>query len=63
MPSGFYTANGIPSNGVINSFGDLQVAMWANPSLVVIGVCTNAGLGCVGNASFNFFPANSKSHR
>jgi hypothetical protein len=39
---------------VADSLGDLQMAVRADPSFIVIGICSNAGLSRVGNASSEF---------
>lgn len=46
-----------------NAFGDLQVAVWAHPRLVIIGIRTNAGLSCVFDPALNLSPANTHPHR
>jgi hypothetical protein len=51
MPTCFNTAHRIPRNNVTYAFGDLQVAMWANPRLVILGIGANARLRCVFNAT------------
>jgi hypothetical protein len=37
MSSGFYTSNGIPSNGVVLTFGDSKITMGADPALIFFG--------------------------
>ena len=57
MATGIYTANFIPGNNVAYALSDLQVAMWADPGLAVIGIRTDAGLGCVLDAALDFASA------
>ncbi|MEO0060652.1 MAG: hypothetical protein RL343_270 [Actinomycetota bacterium] len=59
MPSSVYATNRIPSHYVTQSLRNLQVAVWANPRLIVISIGTNAGLGGVLHASLYFSPANT----
>ena len=54
MSTGFDTANGVPSDGVRNALGDLQVAVRADPGLVIIGVSAGAGLNRVFDVPFEF---------
>ena len=57
VATGVDTANFIPGNNVANALGDLQVAMWADPGLAIIGIRTDAGLGCVLDAALDFASA------
>jgi hypothetical protein len=62
VTTGVYASNLIPGNHVTDALGDLQVAMWANPGLTVIGICADAGLGGVLDAALNFRSPQAKSH-
>jgi hypothetical protein len=46
---------------VAYALGNLQVAVRANPGLVVIGICANAGLRGVFNAALYFGATNTHS--
>jgi hypothetical protein len=50
----FYASNFIPGNDVTDALRDLQVAVWANPGLTVIGIRADACLGCVFNPALDF---------
>lgn len=54
-------ANLIPGNKVAQAFANLQVAVWANPGLTIVGVCTDAGLGDVFNATLYLAAAQSEA--
>jgi hypothetical protein len=45
-----------------DSLGYLHVAVWANPGFVIIGIGTNAGLGCIRNSTLDFFAPDSHAH-
>ena len=62
MPTGFNTTNFIPGDYVAQALADLQVAVRANPSLSVVGVRADAGLGGVFNASLDFATTQPKSN-
>lgn len=51
MSSSLDAANLIPGNNVAHAFADLQVAVRADPGFAVVGVCADAGLRCVVDAS------------
>ena len=53
MASSLDAANLIPGDNVANALADLQVAVWADPGLAIVGVCSDAGLGCVVHASLS----------
>ncbi len=57
VAAGVDTSHFIPGNNVAYALGDLQVAMWANPGLAVIGIRTDAGLGCVLDTALDFASA------
>ena len=61
MAPGFNASYGIPGNSVTYAFADLQVAMWADPYLVIVGVSPNRSLRRVFNPTLNFAAANSHS--
>ena len=44
-----------------NALGDLQVAVWANPGLGIIGICPDAGLGGVLDPALYLGASNTKS--
>jgi hypothetical protein len=58
-----YTSNFIPGNDVTNSLGNLQVAVWANPGLTVIGIRADACLGCVFNPALDFGTPKTQTNR
>jgi hypothetical protein len=62
VTTGIYASNLIPGNNVTDALGDLQVAMWANPGLSVIGICTDAGLRGVLDAALDFRSSQAKTH-
>jgi hypothetical protein len=51
VPSSLDASNLIPGDNVADALADLQVAVWADPSLAIVSVCSDAGLGCVVHAS------------
>ena len=57
VSAGVYASHLIPGNYVAYALSDLQVAMWADPGLAVIGIRTDAGLGCVLDAALDFASA------
>jgi hypothetical protein len=63
MTASFNTTHCVPGNYVADSLGDLQMAVRADPSFIFIGICSNAGLSRVGNASSGFFAAYAHSQR
>ena len=63
MTTGFDAANLIPGDDVTNPLADLQVTMWADPGFAVVGICADAGLGCVFNSTLNFAAAKPKANR
>ena len=63
VAAGVDAANFIPCNNVAYALSDLQVAMWADPGLAVIGIRTDAGLGCVLDAALDFASAKAESNR
>lgn len=63
MPSGFYSSYRVPGNNVANALGYLEMAVRANPRFIVFSVSPDAGLGCVGNAAFDFFASDAHSNR
>jgi hypothetical protein len=63
VPARLYATHFIPGNQVTEAFGDLKVAVWAYPGFAVIGVCADAGLGCVFNTALNFGSAKTHAHR
>lgn len=63
MASGIYPADLIPGNNVTDALADLQVAMRAHPSLAVICVRADAGLGRVLDTSFGLAPTKAKPNR
>jgi hypothetical protein len=62
MPASFYAANRIPGHNVTDALGYLQVAVWANPRLIFIGISANAGLSGVLNAALYFSAAYTHAH-
>lgn len=59
VATGVDTAHFIPGNNVAYALSDLQVAMWADPGLAIIGIRTDAGLSCVLDAALDFASAQS----
>lgn len=41
---------------------DLEMAMWADPSFAVAGICADAGLSCVLDAAFDFASAQAQTN-
>ena len=62
MSSSLDAANLIPGNNVADALGDLQVAVWADPGLAIVGVCSDAGLRCVVHASLSLAATQAKTH-
>jgi hypothetical protein len=57
----FNAPNRIPGNNVAEPFGDLKVAVRANPGLIFFCICTDAGLSRVLNATFDFRTAKAQA--
>ena len=63
MTSSLDAANFIPGNNVADALADLKMAVRADPGLTVIGVCTDAGLGCVFDTPFDFAATEPEANR
>ena len=63
MTSSFDAPNFIPGNNVADALADLKMAVRADPSLAVIGVCTDAGLGCVFDTPFDVAATEPEANR
>ncbi|MEY4988922.1 MAG: hypothetical protein RI933_555 [Actinomycetota bacterium] len=64
MSSSLNPADGIPSNKVSCPLGDLELAMWANPNLVVLRVEPGGALHGVLGTTLDFsFAKTSLDHR
>jgi hypothetical protein len=63
VTSSLDAANLIPGDNVADSLADLQVAVWADPGLAIVSVCTDAGLRCVVHASFRLAATQAKTNR
>jgi hypothetical protein len=54
VSAGVDASNLIPGNNVTDALCDLQVAVWTDPGLTVIGIRTDAGLRGVFNPALDF---------
>lgn len=63
VASGFYAPHLIPGNNVTQTFADLEMAMWANPSFAVISIRSNTSLGGVLDTALYLAASKAKSNR
>lgn len=62
MATSFYATNLIPGNHVADALADLKVAVWADPGFTVVGIRTDAGLGGVFDAAFDFCASQTQTY-
>jgi len=62
MSSGVNTSNRVPCNGMALAFGYAQVAMWANPALVIFCSSSRGGLHRVLNSTLYLGALDSDAH-